>query len=106
MPSAWNYSGRSLSVSRVALLVNPSDPEVASQTVHELRAGAVPLNLSLQPFEVGGPGDLERVFSTIAHDRADGVISQVDPMFFNERGRVAELALARRLPTMSFNANM
>jgi putative ABC transport system substrate-binding protein len=27
-------------------------------------------------------------------------------MFFNERGRIAELALARRLPTMSFNANM
>jgi putative ABC transport system substrate-binding protein len=59
-----------VSLSHVALLVNPSDPEVARQTVEELRAGAVPLNLRLQPFEVGRPGELERVFSTIAQDRA------------------------------------
>ena len=93
-------------LSRVALLVNPSDPEVTRQTVEALRAGAAPLNLSVQPFEVREPGELDRVFSAITRDPASGVTIQVDPMLFNERGQIAELALARGLPTMSFNADM
>jgi putative ABC transport system substrate-binding protein len=93
-------------LSRVALLVNPSDPEVTRQTVEALRAGAAPLNLSVQPFEVREPGELDRVFSAITRDPASGVTIQVDPMLFNEREQIAELALARGLPTMSFNADM
>jgi putative ABC transport system substrate-binding protein len=59
--------------------------------------------LTALPVEVNGAGDLERVFSGIASDPGTGVAAAADVMFYVERKRIAELALARRLPAVFHN---
>ena len=49
--------------------------------------------------EVGAPEELERAFSTI-EGHIDAMSVANDGMFFNERQRIAELALAHRVPIM------
>jgi putative ABC transport system substrate-binding protein len=61
------------------------------------------LGLAVQPAEVRGPGDLERAFSAITQDAGTGVAAAADVMFYNERKRMSELALARHLPAMFHN---
>jgi len=56
-------------MSRVALLVNASDPEVARHTVKDAQGAGVFLNLTIQPVEVRAPSELERTFSAIARGR-------------------------------------
>ena len=87
-------------LSRVALLVNASDPEVARRTVKDAQGAAALLDMVIQPVEVRTPNDLERTFSAIAHDRFDGVAVAPDGMLYNERRRIARFALSHRLPTI------
>src|SRR5206468_12892753 len=47
------------SLSRVALLVNPSDPDDANRLISELQPTAERLNVSFQAFEARSPGDLK-----------------------------------------------
>jgi putative tryptophan/tyrosine transport system substrate-binding protein len=53
------------SISRIALLVNPSDPEVTGRTVDESRAAADRLNVTIEPVEARSPSELEQAFSVI-----------------------------------------
>jgi ABC-type uncharacterized transport system substrate-binding protein len=93
-------------LSRAALLVNPRDEENTRRNVEEVQAAATILNVTIRPVEVRSPGDLEAALSAIAQDRFDGVILGNDAMLFNERRRIAELALARGLPTSVFTREM
>jgi putative ABC transport system substrate-binding protein len=56
--------------------------------------------------EAPSPNDLERAFDKLAQQGVGGVVLQVDSMFLNERGRIAQLALARRISTMGFAEEM
>jgi putative ABC transport system substrate-binding protein len=61
--------------------------------------------MSVQRIEAGKPDQIERAFSSI-QDGVRGVMVQPDGMFFNGRKRIAELALARKLPSLVFNLTM
>jgi putative tryptophan/tyrosine transport system substrate-binding protein len=93
-------------VSRIALLVNPGDPVVTRRTFDESRTAADRLNVSIEQVEVRAPSDLGPAFSVIAEKKFDGIVIASDPMLFNERQRIGEWALSRKLPTMMFNAEM
>jgi putative ABC transport system substrate-binding protein len=93
-------------LSRAALLVNPRDQENTRRNVEESQAAATILNVTIRPVEVRSPGDLEAALSAIAQDRFDGVILGNDAMLFNERRRIAELALAGGLPTSVLTREM
>jgi len=84
---------------RVGQLVNSSNPANARRFIAESQAAAAKLKLTVQPIEVGTPDDLERVFATIDH-QIDAVSVPNDGMFYNERQRIAELALAHQVPLM------
>ena len=60
-------------LSRVALLVDPTDP-FTQRAIKANQAAAEALGISLWPAEVRTPDDIEPAFSKIAQDRADGVI--------------------------------
>jgi putative ABC transport system substrate-binding protein len=90
---------------RIALLLNPSDPVTASRSIDQARAAAARLDMSIQPIEAGKPDQIERAFSSI-QEGVQGVMVEPDAMFFNERNRIAELALARKLPSLVFNSTM
>jgi putative tryptophan/tyrosine transport system substrate-binding protein len=42
----------------------------------------------------------QRFFQSFARERVSGVLVLQDPMFLDERRRIAMLAMAARLPTM------
>jgi putative ABC transport system substrate-binding protein len=91
---------------RVVLLVNPGDSELARQFVADSRAAAALLQIEVQVIDVRAPEDLEPAFAKILPTERTGVIVNNDPMLLNERGRIADLALARNLPTMVFMGPM
>jgi putative ABC transport system substrate-binding protein len=94
------------SLSRIALLVNPSDPDTTRRTFDESRTAADRLKVSLEQVEARAPSDFEQAFSVIVEKKFDGVVLTSDPMLFNERQRIGEWAISRKLPTMMFNGEM
>jgi putative tryptophan/tyrosine transport system substrate-binding protein len=94
------------SLSRIALLVNPGDPMVTRRTFDESRTAADRLNLTIEQVEARTPGALEHAFSIIVEKKFDGVVIASDPMLFNERQRIADWAISRKLPVMMFNGEM
>jgi putative ABC transport system substrate-binding protein len=92
-------------LSRIALLLNPSDPILTARTIEQVRAAAGRLGMFIQPIEANKPEEIERAFSSIQDD-VHGVMLQPDPMFFNERKRIAEIALAKKLSSSVFSSTM
>lgn len=88
------------SVSRVALLVNPSDPNDANRLISELQPTAERLNVFFQAFEARSRADLKGAFKTISGVHFGAVVVTQNAMFFNERKQIADIALANRIPTM------
>ena len=88
-------------LSRIALLVNPNNRPTAQVFIDRIQAAGSPLDLSVQPIEVHGPDDFERAFSEVPSDGRTGVMLVVDAMFFAARKRIAEVALAHKLPVMA-----
>ena len=84
---------------RVGQLVNSSNPANASRFIAESQVAAAKLNLTLQLVEVRAPDELDRTFSMI-EGQIDAMSVPNDGMFFNERRKIAELALAHRVPIM------
>jgi len=91
------------SLSRVALLVNPSDARSARRNAEEVQAAAVQLKVTVSTYEAQAPQQLEQAFGAMAHDDVNGVFTVNDPLFYNERKRMADLALPHRLPLLLQN---
>ena len=87
-------------LSRVALLVNPSDQALARRNIDDVQAAAGRLNIEIHEVNVRGPEDFQGAFAAIDRLRVDGVFTGIDPMIYNKRKLIAELARVRRLPTM------
>jgi putative ABC transport system substrate-binding protein len=92
-------------LSKVVLLVNPSDPISTDRSIEQARTSAERLGVTIQPIAAQQPGDIERAFSSI-EDGVTGVVVEPDGLFFRERERFAELALKRKIPMMVFNSTM
>jgi putative ABC transport system substrate-binding protein len=92
-------------LSRIALLVNPSNPITSQRAIEQVRIAAERLGITIQPIEAPKPDQIERAFSSI-QEGVNGVMIQPDGLFFNERKRIAELALKRKVPTLVFNSTM
>jgi putative tryptophan/tyrosine transport system substrate-binding protein len=90
-------------LSRVALLVDPTDP-FRARTIKSNQDAAQALGISLWPAEIPKPDDVEPVFAKIAQDRADGIVRGAGSMLFNERARIGASAIAHRLPVITFIA--
>jgi putative ABC transport system substrate-binding protein len=85
-------------LSSVVLLYNPSSP-VAAKDIAEAQAAARSLNAALSFVEVRAPNELEQAFLVISQRQPDAVIIGVDAMLYNERKRIAGLAVQHRVPT-------
>jgi ABC-type uncharacterized transport system substrate-binding protein len=62
------------------------------------------LGVALLPLEVQGPGEFAGAFQAAVQGHAQALLMQVSPLLSAHRARLAELALASRLPTMAGNA--
>ena len=87
-------------LSRVAVLSNPASPMQAA-ILKELEAAARSLRLRLQPIDVRAPKDIESAFTAMGKERAEALIPVDDVFMYQQRQRVADLAVQHRLPTVS-----
>ena len=86
-------------VSRVALLGNPANPNYASLVRHGQDAARA-LDIRLQPLEARNSSDIDSAFAAITTERAGAVIVLADGVLVNNRTRIADHAVRRRLPTV------
>ena len=91
------------SLSRVALLFDPTDP-FRQRTIKAFQDAAQALGISLWSTEISKPDDIEPMFAKIAGDHADGLMIPFGSMMFNERARIGAAAIAHMLPGSSFVA--
>jgi putative tryptophan/tyrosine transport system substrate-binding protein len=86
--------------SRVAVLFDPANLSGVRQW-REMEGAAGALGVQLQPLEVRGPEEFAEAFQMAMQGQAQALIIQVGALFGAHRARLAELALASRLPTMA-----
>jgi putative ABC transport system substrate-binding protein len=87
-------------ISRIGGLYNVSNPaSVVQRRDAEVAARAV--GVSLVPVEVRLPADIDGAFNTFVAARVEAVFLPGEALFQSERKRIAGLAAAAHLPTMS-----
>jgi ABC-type uncharacterized transport system substrate-binding protein len=86
-------------VSRVAILVNPTNPTQPLWLEHA-KVAARTLGVELQAQEARGPENFERAFAAMTRERAGALFVIADGMFLLNRTRIVGLAAKHRLPTM------
>jgi putative ABC transport system substrate-binding protein len=90
-------------LSRFALLVNPN-VQITPQYIEETQEAAARLKVTVQPVNVRTADELEPAFDSVVKARLQAVlVMSGGGVFFGARERVAQLALARRLPTMAYS---
>jgi len=87
-------------VSRVAVLWNPDDPP-AVLSLKETEAAAGQLGLELRSAEVRSLDDFDIAFASARRIRAGAIVILSAPVMTLHAGRIAELALESRLPSIS-----
>jgi putative tryptophan/tyrosine transport system substrate-binding protein len=86
-------------VSRVAVLWNPAHPAHAL-LVRAADMAAQALGVQLHLVEARGPDAFDRAFAAMTSAHAGALLVLGDPMFFDHRRRLAELAVTSHLPTV------
>jgi len=86
-------------ISRVLVLSYLVDP-IAAPQVKELEGAAHSLGVKLLVRDIRTADDLPAAFDAGARERAEGVLTTAESIFFVQRARVIELAVRHRLPAM------
>jgi putative tryptophan/tyrosine transport system substrate-binding protein len=89
-----------LKVARVAALYDPALPSNVLQVKEALPVAARALNLTIQPWEIRGTDDFERVFAAMKKERPDGLYVSGGPLMNTNQKRIADFALKSRLPSV------
>jgi putative tryptophan/tyrosine transport system substrate-binding protein len=89
-------------LARVAVLYEPANPANVLELKEALPAAARALRLTLQPREVRGANDLDKVFAALNKQRPDGLFMLGGPLMRANEKRIADFALKSRLPSMNF----
>ena len=90
------------SVSRVAVLWNPTNPSNPFQL--KLTQGAAStLGVTPLPVEAKSPEEIDRAFAAMSTARAEAVIVIGDPMFGSQRRRLIDLSATSRRPAIYSN---
>lgn len=84
---------------RVAILSNPGNP-AQSVAIDDLTTVAASLGLKLRVLQVRTADDFDSAFATMAREQVAALLVIAEGLFIRQRERLAELALAHRMPTM------
>jgi len=88
---------------RVGILYDPANPPSIIEVKEVLPVVARALRLTLQPWEVRGTDDFDRVFAALNKQRPDGLYVSSGPLINVNQKRITGLALKSRLPSMYYN---
>ena len=89
-------------ITRLAVLWNEHNP-VSEPELKETEHAARAAGLELQSIGVSTPADFAAAFHAMKANNAQAVIVLSDAMFFGSRKQIAELAIAEKLPAVSWN---
>ena len=87
-------------VARVAVLYHRTSPSCAHEVKAVLPVAARGLQLTLQPWEVRGTDDFDRVFAALNKRRSDGLYVIGSALMRVNGKRIADYALKSRLPSV------
>ena len=87
-------------LTRVAVLVQATATE-KFMALKSIRAAAQSAGVTILPVEAQGPPEIESAFAMMVKAKAQAVIVVSNPLFFQQRRRIAELATKNRLPSVS-----
>ncbi len=87
--------------SAIAVLVNPRNPNTASQ-LKDIEEAARPRNQSLLVLKASSEQEIDTTIATLADKRADALIVGADPLFQSLRGQLLDLTRRIALPTIYF----
>ena len=89
------------SLSRVALLINPS-ANISGLYVKQANEAAPRLGLTIQVYETRALGQLDRVFDAMAKSGAQALVVNAESLFYQAKERIGKLAIVGRLPTCTW----
>ena len=84
----------------IALLVNPSSPNLAEAQSRDLQTAADQLGLQLHVLHASTEGEFDPVFSRVAQLHAGGLVISSDSLFFSRSGHLATLAVRHSVPAI------
>jgi putative ABC transport system substrate-binding protein len=83
------------------MIVNPTNP-ISNFYVEQSNAAGPKLGLTCKPYTVGTLDGLEPAFDAMVGDRMEAVFFNAESLFYVGKKRIAELALARKLPCCGY----
>jgi len=83
---------------RVALLVNPN-AKISELYISQGKTAAAKLGLSTHTFEMRKLTEVERAFDEMAKAGMQAVVVNAESLFYQAKEKIAQLAIAHRLPT-------
>jgi putative ABC transport system substrate-binding protein len=86
-------------ISRVAMLLNPSNP-ISAALWEDALSAAEKLKVQLQRVEARSGEEIDKAFAAMLRGRADAVVVVPDGVFYPPRAKIATLALQHRLPSI------
>jgi ABC-type uncharacterized transport system substrate-binding protein len=87
-------------LTHIALLANPSTPQDAPRLLAEMNPALARFGMTAGIIEAHQPADLAAAFAHMVEGRFAAAIVSQNAMYFNERKRIADLALRAQIPTM------
>jgi putative ABC transport system substrate-binding protein len=87
-------------ISRVAVLWELAQP-AGTLLLGQIEKAATSLGVQLQPVKVQGANDFDSAFSAVTRMHADAILMLPSSLFNSHRHRLATLAAASRIPTVS-----
>jgi putative tryptophan/tyrosine transport system substrate-binding protein len=88
-------------LSRVAVLVNPSNPS-NTPILKSVEAAAQRAGVKILPVEAQTPQQIENAFSMIVQENAGAIIVAADFFFIQQQRQIAELTAKNRLPSIAW----
>jgi putative tryptophan/tyrosine transport system substrate-binding protein len=85
---------------RLALLVNPTSPNLADADLREQQAAAQTLRLSLHVLHASTERDFDTVFASLVQLRVGGLVIGTDSFFNTRKEQLAALSMHHRVPTI------
>jgi len=89
------------SISRIALLMNPTNPNVKVEEA-DAEAGAKKLGLETITLNARNASELDAAFEQLLSAKAQGLITATDPILLDRREQIASFALSHKVLAMGF----
>jgi putative ABC transport system substrate-binding protein len=84
----------------LALLINPTSPNLAETQSRDLQTAAHSRGLQLHVLRASSDPDFETAFESVARLRAAGLVISSDSFFFSRSNQLATLAARHAVPTV------